>query len=427
MIGAGGHRNHTGEILLPESTKFWTCVDINNVNENNPWGCHMVLSGGFLLCMLITIPMGYFNLDDNMVVQVTAFVLTIGCWLVWITMTFFADPAGDVNINHYRNITNHTLGQGTWSIPLINTDPDFGSQAAVLGTILFNFGFVTTIPSWVNEKKASVSVNKTVWYATTACLVIFYAIGIPGALAFKYYLQGPASNNCAYGVDTGDASNCVQDLMQLILGNDANNIPLAPATWANSKGLSGLMHFSVYLFPFVAILSSIPVFSIVVKYNCIENGMSRGFSFFWGIIFPWLAAAPLLYQPGALAQVITFSSLFFVSFTDFLVPWCLYIVMCQREEEGRGHGARSNYSAYDDQKGLINDPASSIPLLNNGSGERDAPEHFAIPPDWKWTFKTKVYVATVMVIAMSGLSIAGTALQIKQNSQLTWDCAGVSA
>lgn len=29
-------------------------------------------------------------------------------------------------------------------------------QAAVIGTILFNFGFVTTVPSWVNEKKASV-------------------------------------------------------------------------------------------------------------------------------------------------------------------------------------------------------------------------------------------------------------------------------
>jgi len=435
MMDVGG-KNHTGETFLPESTKFWTCVDINNVSGNNPWGCHMVLSGGFLLCMLITIPMGYYNLDDNMVVQVTAFALTIGCWVVWITMTFFAEPGEDVNIIHFnKTLANHTLGQGTWSIPMINTDPNFGSQAGVLGTILFNFGFVTTIPSWVNEKKPSVSVNKTVWYATTLCLVIFYVIGIPGAMAFKYYLQGPASNNCAYGVDTGDAGNCVQDLMQLILGNDANNIPLAPATWANHKALSGLMHFSVYLFPFVAILSSIPVFSIVVKYNCIENGMSRRFSFFWGIIFPWLAAAPLLYQPGALAQVITFSSLFFVSFTDFLVPWCLYIVMCQREEEDHNtHPAlkeviRGSYEAG--ERGLINDPASSIPLLGNGggadAGAKAAPEHFAIPPDWKWTFKTKVYIASVMVVVMTGLSVAGTAMQIKQNSQLTWDCAGVSA
>lgn len=484
MFGPLG-KSHQGEIFLPESTKFWTCVDINNVNGRNPWGCHMVLSGGFLLCMLITIPMGYFNLDDNMVVQVTAFILTIGCWLIWITMTFFAEPSEDPNIIHFnKTLVNHTTGQytyartharaharthartnerththartrtrthvppphafiyadvralrldaaaalptgqGTWSIPMINTDPDFGSQAGVLGTILFNFGFVTTVPSWINEKRPSVSINKTVWLSTFLCLVIFYVIGVPGAMAFKYYLQGPASNNCAYGVDTGDAGNCVQDLMQLMLGSDANSIPLAPATWANSKALTGLMHFSVYLFPIVAILSSIPVFSIVVKYNCLENGMSPKFSFFWGIIFPWLVAAPLLYQPGALAQVITFSSLFFVSFTDFLVPWCLYIVMCQGKGEGIGGTAFT--AEGDQQKGLINDPASSIPLLG-GSAKADAPEHFAIPPDWKWSFRTKVYIASVMVVVMTGLSIAGTALQIKQNSQLTWDCAAVSA
>ena len=81
----------------------------------------------------------------------------------------------------------------------------------------------------------------------------------------------------------------------------------------------------------VAILSSIPVFSIVIKYNCIENGFSTKFSNFWGVLFPWIAAAPLLYQPGALATIINFSSLFFVSFTDFIVPWCLYIVMNQKE------------------------------------------------------------------------------------------------
>jgi hypothetical protein len=365
--------------------------------------------------------MGYFNLDDNMVVQVTAFVLTIGCWLVWISMTFFADPGNDPNIN----ITNVT-GQGTWSIPMINTDPDFGSQAGVLGTILFNFGFVTTVPSWINEKKKSVSVNKTVWWATTLCLVIFYVIGVPGAMAFKYYLQGPASNNCPYGVDTGDPSNCVQDLMQLILGSDANNVPLAPAKWANSKALTGLMHFSVYLFPIVAILSSIPVFSIVIKYNCIENGMSRKFAFFWGIVFPWIVSAPLLYQPGALAQVITFSSLIFVSFTDFVVPWSLYIIMCQQEEDGGRYGVLGH--STEDQKGLINDPASSIPLMNGkGSVEKDAPEHFAIPPGWKWNFKTKIRIASVMVVVMAGLAISGTVLQIKQNSLTAWNCAGVSA
>jgi hypothetical protein len=81
---------------------------------------------------------------------------------------------------------NATPGQGDWSIPMFNTGESngikWGSQAGVLGTILFNFGFVTTIPSWVNEKKPEVSVNNTVWLSTTMCLVIFYVIGIPGTI-----------------------------------------------------------------------------------------------------------------------------------------------------------------------------------------------------------------------------------------------------
>ena len=86
------------------------------------------------------------------------------------------------------------------------------------------------------------------------------------------------------------------------------------------------MKLSVYMFPIVATVSSIPVFSIVIKYNCLENGWSKPLSNAWAILFPWIIAVPLLYQPGAIATFINFTSLFFVSFTDFVVPWCLYII-----------------------------------------------------------------------------------------------------
>jgi hypothetical protein len=88
------------------------------------------------------------------------------------------------------------------------------------------------------------------------------------------------------------------------------------------------MWSQVYLFPIVAIVSSIPVFSIVIKYNCIENGWTPRAAVLWGVVFPWIVAIPLLYQPNALNQFINFSSLFFVSFTDFIVPWAL-CVTCQ--------------------------------------------------------------------------------------------------
>lgn len=117
-----------------------------------------------------------------------------------------------------------------------------------------------------------------------------------------------------------------------------------------------VLQTSVYLFPPCAVMSSIPVcsvvkttaeyschsvfctnlhlsqvFSIIIKYNCVENGFSHKFAFVWGVLFPWIVALPLLYQPDALNQFITYSSLIFVSFTDFIVPWALYIVLQRKE------------------------------------------------------------------------------------------------
>ena len=58
--------------------------------------------------------------------------------------------------------------------------------------------------------------------------------------------------------------------------------------------------------------------SLNYRYNVMENGFSHAFGFFWGVVFPWVVALPLLYQPNALNQFIGFSSLIFVSFTDFM-------------------------------------------------------------------------------------------------------------
>ena len=49
---------------------------------------------GYLVALVITVPMGYFNLDDNMIVQVVAFVLTVACWLIWLVAAFFSDEFG---------------------------------------------------------------------------------------------------------------------------------------------------------------------------------------------------------------------------------------------------------------------------------------------------------------------------------------------
>lgn len=118
-----------------------------------------------------------------MIIQVGAFVLTLVCWFLWIIACFFSPAFGD----------------GSWGIPAVASGGDWTSQAGVIGTILFNFGFVTTVPSWVNEKKPNVSVNKTVWLSTLLCNIVFFLVGIPGAMGFQKYLAGPATGNCESG------------------------------------------------------------------------------------------------------------------------------------------------------------------------------------------------------------------------------------
>ena len=60
---------------LPESTAFWSCINTGGApnfvasGTGNPWGCHVIVSLGFLVTLCITLPMGYFNLDDNMIIQ----------------------------------------------------------------------------------------------------------------------------------------------------------------------------------------------------------------------------------------------------------------------------------------------------------------------------------------------------------------------
>ena len=394
--------NYNVTHVIQGSESAWTCTDTTNYGAvgGNPWGCHVVLTGGFLLTMAMAIPMGFFNLDDNMIVQVVAFVLTLGCWGVWIAASASSDA--------FIPSTQYPGGPGAdfkhgWHIPMVNTDPQTGSQTAVLGTILFNFGFVTTVPSWINEKKPSVSVNRTVWLSTALCNVIFFAVGLTGAMAFAPYLQGPASNACAkYGTGNG----CAGSVMSLFTGPDA------PKAWSSSKELNWLLQFSVYLFPVVAIVSSIPVFSIVIKYNCIENGFSRTFAFCWGVLFPWLFALPLLYQPNALNQFINFSSLIFVSFTDFIVPWALYYTMVQRE---------ATKSRIENQ-GLIN----SDLLTRTRSNRLVVHEHYAIPPSWGVGNKTKVGLSKFLVVVMALCAAAGSVLTVVQGN-FSFDCAGVGS
>eukprot|EP00056_Hartaetosiga_gracilis_P022065 m.28030 g.28030 ORF g.28030 m.28030 type:complete len:612 (-) comp9419_c0_seq1:127-1962(-) len=426
--------------VLSGSTEFWSCIDVANVLAGNAWGCHIIITMGFLVCILIALPMGYFKLDDNMIIQEGAFILTILSWLVWFVACLFS-----------KNFTN-----GNWKIPAVtNSKLPYASQAGVLGNILFNFGFVTTVPSWVNEKKKSVSVNKVVWLSTFLCIVIFFVMGVPPAMAFRDQLSGPATGNCMNG------TGCADSLLTIFTTND-----MMPSAFRNNKAAKFILQFSVYAFSISAVLSSIPVFSIVIKYNCVENGFSHKFAFFWGILFPWLIAIPLMWQPDALNQFINYSSLVFVSFTDFIVPCALYIKLQNRKKENHTQTTHSDLYQKDnsddilDRTGLdddclieeeeVNDFESEAgivtsytediiedihydvetqPLINAPARRHitpSAPVHYAFPKRWKLTPRWKLGIAAVLVVVMTIAAIIGTIYQIVTTQSMQWNCAAVN-
>ena len=328
---------------IPGSDRVFSCIDSADLSHGNGWGCHIVLSLGYVLTAAMAIPCGAWNLDDNMIIQQGAFCLTACCWLIWIVAALSsasggggagggdagdAGGAGGGDVVAAAELGLHALVRSTSSrLPAINSNPQLGSVAGVLGGILFNFGFVTTVPSWLNEKRPGVPINRTLWLATTFSALLFTAIGFTAALVFSDVLQGPVTATCARQLDD-PTFVCANDLLQLL------SQP-ATAPWQSSRAATTLLQASVYCFPIFSIVSSIPVFSIIIKYNCIENGFSHAFGFAWGVIFPWLIGFPLLYMPDVLGRIINITSLFFVSFSNFVLPLALYVVLQRKPDHGR--------------------------------------------------------------------------------------------
>jgi hypothetical protein len=240
-----------------------------------------------------------------------------------------------------------------------------------------------------------VSVNKTLWVSTTACIGVFFMIGIVGALAYGDVLQGLVTNTCAR--QQADPSfNCPNDLMQALTQRQTE-----PSSWASSGFSNALLEASVYGFPLAAVVSSIPIFSIVIKYNLVENGFSNTSSFAFAVLFPWMIGFPLLYMPNVLAQVVNFTSLIFVTFTDFIVPLLLYVKLQQQRGE---HAELSENNSTLGQE-----------LVDEG-----VHAHYAFPRRWGLSSGVKTYSA-YLIAAFLAISAGIAAIQSVFQGDYTFD------
>jgi hypothetical protein len=67
-----------------------------------------------------------------------------------------------------------------YSIPMIGTD-----QSELAGVVLFNFAYIITVPSWLNEKQNHVSVNKVVWNSSLLSTGLYISFSIMAATSFS--------------------------------------------------------------------------------------------------------------------------------------------------------------------------------------------------------------------------------------------------
>lgn len=247
-----------------------TCVPFAYLPHTSDDGPHghaigMVLTTGYLLTLATMMPLGFLNLDDNVKFQLVSFVvLVILC--VEFLYAMFVEQQPDTSL-----------------VPIVGN-----TFSSMCGTIIFNFAYCPTLPSWMNEKRPEVPATKILWTSALFSTLMYVLLGIGGAIAYP---------------------NAETNLLQ-VLG--------APVS-------SPVTRVCSYLFGTLVIGLGIPVFCIVMRYNLVVGGMRPGLATFLGVVLPWLVSW-ILYQGSAAETFIGLSGVVLISAIGFLLPLCVALV-----------------------------------------------------------------------------------------------------
>jgi len=262
-------RSALGAAEGTETGRVWRCVHASGQGADSSFGDAFVVSGGFLIVMCVTIPLGYLNLEDNIFVQVAGFLGLCACMITWVVQFVFVS------------------GLQPAFLPAV-FDKGMG---VVIPTVAFNWAFITTMPSWLNEKGPKVSVARSMWSGIAIGFAMFVALGVLGGMAIDF--------------SAGD------DLLAAL------NDPGTPNIMPVSKIMT-------YIFAPCSLLTGIPVFSIIIRYNLLENRiMSKLWANLFAVVLPWVVA--LLFFPGnALAPLIQWSSALLFVALNFILPLLIF-------------------------------------------------------------------------------------------------------
>lgn len=260
--------------LSPNPGHFFCRSDVDDIS---PFGRgKTIISVGLVIVALLCVPLGYLNLDDNMIVQIISLFFIVISLVIWLAIFV-------------------GLGLEPDRVPLFT-----GTVHNVGGTVLFNFMFICTIPSWICEKKPEVSEIKAVGFTLVVALITFAMVGTMGGMAFAPY----------YDTD----NTLLSKLNQL-----RNRHRL-------SYGIRFLAPVSAYIYTIFANLSSIPVFSILIKYNLVQSGICRSkTATLLSVSVPWVAAV-LLYVGEGFKSVVNLTGSATSALVNLIIPALFYLL-----------------------------------------------------------------------------------------------------
>ena len=266
----------------------------SDAKDNSPFGASYVVSLGYMVVLALCIPLGMLNLDDNIGMQIGGMLLTVVCVVVW-----FFDFS--------------SRGLHTENMPALPSN--FSAYPTLLSTVIFNYGFVATIPSWLNEKALKVRVSTTVWWSVLVATAQFLLVSVPAAMAVA-----SLPNSC--------------NLLAIINGVCA--VPDAVNGGNHTLAFWRISKIMVFIFPIANILTSIPVFSIIIRYNILQIHGVRvpvWLANLFSVVLPWLVALPFFGGDG-LNNIINWSSAVFFILLNLVLPLWAYLQYASNQAAG---------------------------------------------------------------------------------------------
>ena len=159
------------------------------LGEDSVFGDEYVISMGYALVLVVCIPLGILNLEDNIGIQIAGCLFSVLCIVIWVANFI-------------------VMGLHPEYVPWYGTTAS--SYEGWLSTILFNYGFVATIPSWLNEKHPAVNTSNVILWAQLCATAQFFLVAIFAALALPPEAFSPPDSDPNAPSPNGEImSNCV--------------------------------------------------------------------------------------------------------------------------------------------------------------------------------------------------------------------------